>query len=295
MTKRDRITLAVLGLVVVLGAFFMLALKPLRAELSALDTELTAEQDRLVAAQAQAAQARTARDRYVADYAAVARLGKAVPADDDLPALLYQLQAAAEGAKIDFTALKLAGASTAAPTPPATATPTAAAAAAGGTTDATGTAAGAPAAPAAPTTPAQAATAGLPPGATVGAAGIATMPFTFQFEGSFLRMQRFLERVQRFVADRDGALRVDGRLLTIDGIGIGPGTSGFPSVKASLTATAYVLPLEQGLTAGATPQTPAAGAPAPGMTAAPPAPGTATAQAAPPAVAPVAAVSGGTP
>lgn len=263
----------VLGAALIVGGAWMLVLKPQRAELGAVTTQLTQERERLDAALAQAADGRNARARYATDYAAVARLGKAVPPDDDLPALIVQLQSAAEGAKIDFRSVKLVGTAEA---PPAGAAANVAAVGAAeqapGKDGAAGAAAApAPGAPAPPTAAAatQTAAAGLPPGASIGPAGIATMPFSFAFQGSFLNMQQFLSRVQEFIAQRDGGLRVSGRLLTIDGIGIGPGDGGFPRVRAAITATAYVLPAEQGLTAGASPQAPAPGAPAPGMTAAP--------------------------
>ena len=39
----------------------------------------------------------------------MARLGKAVPVDDRVPSLLYQLQTAAHGANVNFLALKATG------------------------------------------------------------------------------------------------------------------------------------------------------------------------------------------
>ena len=53
----------------------------------------------------------------------------------------------------------------------------------------------------------QAAAATLPPGATVGAAGFPTMPFTFVFNGRFFDMETFLARVNRLRARRRQARR----------------------------------------------------------------------------------------
>jgi hypothetical protein len=69
------------------------------------------------------------------------------------------------------------------------------------------------------------------------------MPFSFIFEGSFLDMQRFLARVDRFVDVRGQTVLVNGRLLTVDGISLstaeGTATS---KVKATIAATAYLAP-----------------------------------------------------
>jgi hypothetical protein len=64
----------------------------------------------------------------------------------------------------------------------------------------------------------QASAAALPPGATVGAAGLTTMPFEFAFEGGFFRLQDFLGRLDRFTKVRGEDISVRGRLLTVDGL-----------------------------------------------------------------------------
>ena len=92
------------------------------------------------------------------------------------------------------------------------------------------------------------------------------MPFTFIFDGSFFSMEKFLRNVDGFTRVRGKQLSVSGRLLSIDGFSLTASRSGFPRVKATLAATAYLLPADEGLTAGATPAgpTPAAGTPATG-------------------------------
>jgi hypothetical protein len=158
-----------------------------------------------------------------------------------VPSLVYQLESAASGSKVDFRSLKL--------------TPGAPSAAATGGSSGGAAAAGASGASGAT----QAATATLPPGSSVGSAGFPTMPFSFVFDGSFFSMQRFLRNVDRFVRLQDGQVLVSGRLLSVDGISLSAGREGFPSVKATLTATAYLLPADEGATAGATAAGPAAG------------------------------------
>ena len=149
-----------------------------------------------------------------------------------------------------------------------------------------------PAGPAAPdpagAVPAtQAAASTLPPGAVVGAAGFPTMPFDFAFTGSFFRLQDFLARLDRFTQVQGEDITVRGRLLTVDGFSLSASPKGFPNMLASVHATAYLLPPDEDLTAGASPATPAA---------APPAAAPAAATGAPsPSTPPAAATGVGTP
>ena len=122
------------------------------------------------------------------------------------------------------------------------------------------TSASTPAAAATPAPATQLAAAALPPGATVGAAGFPTMPFTFIFDGSFFDMEHLLRDVNRFITV-DGNVRSsvtrppadDRRLLASR-----PRRRASRAVTATLRATAYLLPADQGLTAGATAPAPAA-------------------------------------
>ena len=118
-------------------------------------------------------------------------------------------------------------------------------------------AAGAPAA-GAPADPTQSATAALPPGATVGEAGLNTMPFTFTFEGSFFKLSSFLTKLERYISARRRSVDVRGRLLLVNGISLTAAAKGFPAMKASIAAQAYLLPIDQGLFDGASPTGPSA-------------------------------------
>lgn len=200
-----------------------------------------------------------------------------------MPSLVFQLQQASKASKIDFNSIKLT--SSGAVAPPAAAPPLAQAGALAnqqnGSTTSTGTttpappatpgtaATGTPATPAAPATgaapatpaapspavaAAQAAFAGLPPGATVGPAGLPTMPFDFEFSGNFKRLESLLKRLKAYTQTSNGAIKVNGRLMTIDSISL----SGFPDMTATIHATAFVLPDAEGLLAGATPSAPGA-------------------------------------
>jgi Tfp pilus assembly protein PilO len=238
VTARDRTVLIVLGLVAVMGAFWFLAISPKRKEASDVAAQVTTAQQRLDTAQASASTAESARKRYASDYATVARLGKAVPVDDDMPSLVYQLETTAKANHIDFRSIKLTGDSSA----PAPTGAAAAVASANGTTTATGSA--------------STLTSALPPGATVGAAGFPTMPFSFNFNGSFFNMQRFLKAIDGLTAVDGKSISVKGRLLTVDGVSLKASPKGFPDIDATVVVTSYLLPSDEGATAGATADTP---------------------------------------
>jgi hypothetical protein len=249
MTMRDRLMVAVLAAAALIAAGWFLVLSPRRDEASGLASQIAEQRQARNAALADIAAGLQAKRGYAHAYAEVARLGAAVPDDDNVPSLMLQSQQAANVSQIDFRSLKVGTSSNAAVVPPPAATPTV----------------GAPAT--------QATTATLPPGAAVGTAGFPTMPFSFEFDGSFFRLSDFMGRLERFLVVRNRKLAVSGRFMTIDGIGLSAGAQGFPKIKASVAATTYLLPTDQGLTDGATPSgpavTPAAAPTSGGATAAP--------------------------
>ena len=265
MTGRDRLVGIVVLAGVLLGGFWFFILAPKRKEATELSGKVVVQQQRLQKARASATAAVDAKERYNRDYSAVAALGQAVPEDDDVPSLIVQVNRASDKEHVDFRSLTLdaSGSTAAAPAAPA-ATPAAPAAAApaasnGGDSGSSGGSADAqPATPAAGTAPAapavtSTAASSLPPGAAVGAAGFPTMPFSFEFVGSFFRLEDFFNRVSGFTSVTPaGNLVVRGRLLSVDSFDLKAAPAGFPKVAASVKATAYVLPLGEGLTAGAT-------------------------------------------
>jgi hypothetical protein len=120
-----------------------------------------------------------------------------------------------------------------------------------------------PPATAAPAAATQSATAALPPGATVGDAGLNTMPFTFTFEGSFFKLSEFLTKLEHYISARRQGVDVRGRLLLVNGISLNAATKGFPKMTASIAAQAYLLPVDQGLYDGASATGPSAVSPEP--------------------------------
>jgi Tfp pilus assembly protein PilO len=227
VTARDRIVLIVVGLAAVMAAFWFMAISPKRKDATDLSAQITQAQTRLDAAQASAAQAESAKSGYRSDYATVARLGKAVPVDDEMPSLVYQLEQIAKAHHVTFDSIKLTGSADAGAS---------ASASSGSST----------------TTPGSTVSAALPPGATVGSAGFPTMPFTFDFTGSYFDLQRFLKAMDNLTAVNGTSINVKGRLLTVDGVALKAGEKGFPQVDAQVVVTSYLLPSDEGLTNGAT-------------------------------------------
>jgi Tfp pilus assembly protein PilO len=102
MTRRDRIVLIVVAVVAAIAASWILVVSPKRDQAAKLQTKVAAEQAKLDSARTTLAQNAAASKQYASNYAALARLGEAVPASDDIPSLIIQLQNAADGAKVDF-------------------------------------------------------------------------------------------------------------------------------------------------------------------------------------------------
>jgi Tfp pilus assembly protein PilO len=259
VTARDRIIVVVALVAAALAGVWFVGLAPKRKDATDLSAKIAVARQQLTEVQQSAAKARDAKAKYDSDYAQVATLGKAVPKSDAIPSLVYQLQSAAHSASIVFNSLKVANSGVQATTP---STPAQTAAAANGASNGSGSTSGGTSGSTSngstpsstPTTPApatQAATSTLPPGAAVGSAGFPTMPFSFVFNGTFFDMERFLSEVQRFVRVNGNNVDVRGRLLSIDGFALNAGGKGFPSVRATVSATAYLMSADS--TTGAPP------------------------------------------
>jgi hypothetical protein len=225
VTRNIRIFIAVALAAGAGFGYWHFLLGPKRAEADRLAQRAATAQSQLAQAQAMVTTYAKARDDYSSNYVTVVRLGKAVPADDDTRSLVMQLDTAASRSGVDFSALQVA--------------------AAGDPSSASATQSGGGAAAKA-TRP--------PPGAVqIGAAGFSQMPFSFGFQGSFDRLESFFGRLERFVTVKNDAIDVSGRLLRVESILIAPGDKGYPNLKATITASSYLAPAQQGLMAGAAP------------------------------------------
>jgi hypothetical protein len=220
-STKNTIMIAVVAVFAATAAFYIMVLGPKRDEAANLQTQVDQAKVALQTAQTDLVTYQKAKAGYNESYAAVLRLGKAVPADDDVRSLMVQLDSAASKSRVDFRTIAVGGGAAAAPGAPKSAV-------------------------------------SLPPGAVIGAAGFPTMPFSFTFDGSFFRLSEFFSRLERFVTVRNQQIGVTGRLLTLDSISLEPDQGGFPNIKAEVSATSYLVAPDQGLTAGATAQGPTA-------------------------------------
>jgi Tfp pilus assembly protein PilO len=225
---RNKILIPVLALAAAAAAFWFLALAPKREEIAKLDAGIAAKQTEFQQAKDLVVSYSKAKGNYRANYAKLARLGKAVTADDDVRSLIYQLDDAARRSNVEFTTLNVgAGDSGSAATEP--------------TASAAGTLA-------------------PPPGTVpVGSAGFSAMPFKLSFKGSYFNLSEFFTRLERFVTVENQKIDVTGRLLLLGSISVTPqsGQDGKPGqLVAEIGAASYLVPPAEGVAGTATPDSP---------------------------------------
>ncbi len=225
MTTRDRIVLIVIATLALLAAGWFLVVSPERKEAASLAQQVSTAQAALTSAQGEASSANQARERYASAYASIVSLGKAVPASEEVPSLIYQLAQASNQKHVEFSSISTGANSSGASAPSSSAAATAGA--------------GAP-------------------------TGFTQMPFTFVFNGGFDELSRLFSSLNAAtVRTSSGDLRVKGRLLTLQAVKLAHAASGDLASKqltGTITATAYVLPPGQGVTGSPTSPTPAPGA-----------------------------------
>jgi Tfp pilus assembly protein PilO len=219
MTGRDRLVVVVLSSLAVLGAVWLLLVAPERKQAAKLQTQVNASSAQLSTAEGQLVSARGAQSRYAAAYASLVRLGKAVPASQEVPALIYELAHATNQKNVDFTSISsgVAGSASAA----------AAAATAAATTGLTQ----------------------MP----------FTFVFSGSYLGLyhlFQQLNSFTTRTASGDLQVDGRLlTIQSVKLAPNAAAGSPGVSA-AQLTATITASAYVLAAPQGLTGGATPTSP---------------------------------------
>ncbi len=255
MKSSNGAIVAMLAIVALAAAFWVLALSPKREEAKKLGAQVEEAKASLATHQAEATQALEARKGFPVDYQQLVVLGKAVPGGDETASLLVQLNQIADRARVHFSDFKLnsgSGGGAAPAAAPASSAPTPE----GGT--------GTPASN--PVSPTEAAASLLPLGATIGPAGLAVMPYSLTFSGSFFHIADFIKGLDTLVKTKNARVAVDGRLITINGFSLAPGSNGFPELTANFSVTTYLTPPSQGATAGATPASPAPSAATPAST-----------------------------
>jgi Tfp pilus assembly protein PilO len=224
MTARDRLVLAGVLALAVLGAVWVLLVSPQRKTATKLSSEVSTASAQLATVQGEVANARAAQARYASAYTSVVNLGKAVPASEEVPSLMYQIAKASNQRHVEFNSITAGAEAGAGSSSGSAATPTAA------------------------------------------LTGFTQMPFTFVFNGSFSDLYHlFVGLNKATVRTTSGGLQVSGRLLTLQGVKLEPtseSTGSTQNLTGTITATAYVLPAEQGLTGGATATSPSTTSPA---------------------------------
>jgi hypothetical protein len=228
MTGRDRIVLMVVCVLAVLGAAWVLVVSPERKQASKLEAQVSAAKTQLEGAQGELSHARAAQAQYAAAYSSIVSLGKAVPAAQEVPSLIYQLSQATHQQNVEFASIATA----------------------------------APATPAAGASAASTAAASFAP---MPFTFVFNGSF-FSLEHLFRTLTGFTNRTSSDALEVKGRLLTIQSLKLspeVAGSAAGP-TKG--QLSGTITATAYQLPAGQGVTGGATPSSPAGTGAAPAST-----------------------------
>ncbi len=237
---------AMLAVAALAIAFWVLLLSPKREEAAKLGEQVEQVETSLAQHESEIATAEEARKQFPVDYQKLVVLGKAVPAGDETASLLVQVSGIAKHTGVQFKDISLSAESGAGEEPPA------------------------PAAAGAEISPTEAEASLLPLGATIGSAGLAVMPYTLDFEGTFFQVADFIKGLDSMVKTHNEEVTVDGRLITVNSFSLSTGESESPGetdvLSASFDVTTYLTPPGEGLTAGASPESPLESAATPAAT-----------------------------
>ncbi|MET0559259.1 MAG: hypothetical protein ABW065_11380 [Solirubrobacterales bacterium] len=227
--KKTNLVIGAMLIVAALAtAFWVMLLSPKRDEADKLAGEVVTLEASLSQHQSEVEAGELARSNFAGDYQHLVVLGKAVPADAETASLLVQLNKLADQTHVGFETLTLnssGGEETGAVSTEGSVSPTEAAASL------------------------------MPLGAGIGPAGLAVMPYTLNFEGSFFQIADFIEKLDSLVKTSNADVAVDGRLITVNSFSLAPasgeGTGG--TLAATFSVTTFLTPPGQGLLGGATP------------------------------------------
>ena len=184
MSNRDRLVLIGVIAVAVVGVVWLMFVSPERKKASQAGAALATAEAQLQSAHSELASARSAQAKYAASYSTIVHLGKAVPTTQEVPSLINELAQASKQKKVEFASI--ASTSSSGKGILATTGPSAAEAAAA-------------------------------------EGGFQQVPFTFIFDGTYSGLEQMLRRITSFTARTPaGALEVNGRLLTIQGVTLQP-------------------------------------------------------------------------
>jgi len=215
MTGRDRLVLMGVVVLAILGAAWLMVVSPERKKAKAAAAEVASAQSQLQSARSQLGTARSAQAKYNHSYATIVSLGKAVPTSQEVPSLIYELAQASKQKNVEFASISSTDSK-----PAASSSSSSSSSKSAGSSSASSAAA---------------------------PAGFQQMPFTFVFNGSYSGLEHMLHQLSGFATRRtSGALKVNGRLLTVKTVSLAPvSLQGHPNqLSATVTATAYSLPPE---------------------------------------------------
>jgi hypothetical protein len=218
LRPRDRVALAVVLAFALVGALYLLALKPEQKKASALSAAIVSQRRALSTAQANYAAGRAAQASIKGDAAEWAALRKAVPNTSDIPALLRVLERNANAVHVRMQAIALSGSSgSASGTSPSPTTPSTGGAATGGA-------------------------------ATGGASGPTSVALSLTFAGGYIALHNLVRRLDGLVVVSGNKVHATGPLLSISSVSL----TGSPKLTVQLTATIYQLAAPAAATAATT-------------------------------------------
>ncbi len=223
MNQSAKTALAVVVVIALAGAFWVLLLSPKREKASELSEQTATLRAEVSTEEARANSSLAAKRQFPRYYRELVLLGKAVPAEAATPSLLVQLNGVSAHAATSFESIVAGGEGGSD------------SANAEGSTEA-------------------------PLGSKVGPAGLTSMAYTLEFEGGFFGIAKFIHGLDSFVKTKKGVIDAEGRLVTIDSFTLSPielGPNGQEKLLATFDVSTYVTPPGQGLTAGATASGPA--------------------------------------
>lgn len=212
LRPRDRVAIAVVAIFALVGAYYLLALKPERQQASSLEAQIATQRQSLAQAQQSYSAGRAARASLLSDGPEWAALKLAVPEQSDIPALLRTLEQSAKAVHVTMQAISL--------TAPG------------------GSPAGASGTPATTSTPGTGSTPTTPAATPV--------PIQLTFDGGYTALNKLVRKLTGLVAMSAGKVHATGPLLSINSVSL----SGTSSLTGNLTATIYQLAVPAGATTG---------------------------------------------
>lgn len=206
MSDRRQAVAVVLATLIALAGLFQLAIRPRLDDAERLDVTVAERADREAALRAEITELQRLVALVPENRRALRRLARALPRTAEGARLLRELDAAARRSRLDLTGTELT--SSAGVSAAATAATTAAAA--------------------------------LPPGAQPTVRRPPGLPMRLEVTGGYHALRTLLGRLDDAVAERDGRLRIRGRLLTVDGFSMVRDPAG--ALETTITATAHIAP-----------------------------------------------------